>query len=185
MVQFPREEDGQIHIEYNDGSIESGNPIDLYARLREAKGLHEWIRGIMNKAKRDVEESRRRQQLPPVAPLPPLPPQEPVSPTVPVEQKPVGGDSPTQQGAKVVPTAAELKLQSSEPLLSSREPSHSAWEQTAPLDAADVADRVSRRSTAPVDYDSLLDRILKNKPEPGEPHPSHAAPAARSPAADA
>lgn len=175
------ETDSQIIIETSDGLVQSGYPEEVLKILRSIKAYKEFQRGITDKVKRDAAESRRRKQLPPLpAPDLPLPPQGSTSLNDPVEKDPVAGDSPAQQGATDVQTDALANLQAAEAFVSSTEPSHEFWKQTDPLDASEVAKRIS---PPPMDFEEAVRKILRNEPNKGERHPTFSVPAARKPAA--
>lgn len=181
MGQFA-EEDSQIYIERNDGTTATGDPFGVFAKLRAAKGLIEFQRGLVEKAKRDAAEAQRRKALPPLPPPANLPPQAPATPSPAKETDPGTSDTPPLQGAPAVDPEATVKLQDAEPLISRPEPSHEAWRQTDPLDIPALLARLFPPPASGADASAIEARVRRNQPEPGERHPSHAAPAPQRPA---
>ena len=182
----------EISISHGRGEIQidTGSPDEMYgeaSRLIDGnKRFLESYRSLLDKLARDAKEQQRRSGKPPVAQAP-LQPNKSVSSDPPEESAPIAEDLPQLQGAPDLVTPPDdviiLKTegQSSSPLVSIKEPSHTVFDQLNPIPAQDVAHLVSPPPANATDFDALVRRTLRNEPEPGERHPTHAAPAARKP----
>jgi RHS repeat-associated protein len=191
MPELTDDYSSEVYIS-RGGEVQIGDPIGLddYLIKGNQRGdilrVLEILRGSRAKLTRDSEELQRR-ETPPAVPRAPLKPDKTVSSPAPAESPPKAEDLPALQGAPDLATLPDEVVvlnqsQSSPPLVSSQAPSYTHYQQLAPLDAQEVASLIS---PLPADFEAAVRRILKNEPEPGEPHPTHAAPVARRPAADA
>jgi RHS repeat-associated protein len=191
-TDYARGREIYFKLTQGDGAIITGNPAEIYFFLNQytSAGDHavsEAERGLLDKARRDyVEWQRRQQPTTPIAPPKPLKPKKNASNEAPVESPPVAGeDLPQLHGASKVTVDLEVKRQSAEPLPSIEAPSHTYYDQSNPIPAQEVANLLSPPPANVTDFEGHVRRIQRNEPEPGEVHPSHAAPAARKPVADA
>lgn len=187
--------DNEIYLSDARGEIQidtRGTPGEIAEEVGKQDGtsrLLELVRGLSDKLARAEKEEQRRKGAPAVARTPPKPNPTVVTPP-PVESPPIE-DLPLLQGAPDLPVpdgqALALKTdgQSSYPLVSREAASHIAADQLHPLPAQEVAALVSPPPATAQDFDTLVQRTLRNEPEPGAPHPTHAGPAARRPAATA
>ena len=159
-------------------------------RVDTANKLIEFSKGLKDKADRDAREVARRKAQPP-PPVVDLKPVMNLTDTTPQESPPIAGDAPELQGAPDLATLPEnivileTRGQSFAPPVSLEEPSHTAYDQFNPLDPVDVASLLVPPPGSPPDFDALIDRLRKNLPENGQPHPTLSLPAARTPAAAA
>ena len=128
---------------------------------------------------------------PSASPVPPPPvPSKDISsppPTETLPALPAVEDSPQLQGARDVETKIIVEIRPSEAQVNPERAPEYFWGLVGAATPRSAEELVSRVSPPPVnatDFDALVRRTLRNEPEPGKPHPSHAEPAARRPAAD-
>jgi hypothetical protein len=123
-------------------------------------------------------------------PTPPPVPSKEVSSSPPTEILPVlpaVADSPQLQGAPDVEPKIIVDIRPSEGQISRPRLLEYYWdivEASVPRSAEELVSRVSPQPANTTDFDALVRQTLRNE-RPREPHPSHAVPAARTPAADA
>jgi RHS repeat-associated protein len=174
----PSQGSGEIQLELGndeDFARDVANRAKNAAVIDSGKGLTKLL-----------EEIQKR-PLPPPLPVPTKTVSNP-KPTEPLPDLPAPEDSKDLQGAADVeaPKIA-VEIRASETQVSRARVAEYFWSLIGPYLPRSVAELVDRVSPPPAnvtDLDALKQQTAQNKPAPGEPHPSHSAPAARTPAAD-
>jgi RHS repeat-associated protein len=175
---------GEVQIDRGD-AVEMRDGI--LKQVDGNKRFLEFFKGLTDKSERDAEELRRRRgQPPPTKVL--IPPVTAVVTPPPQEAKPPTEDTPASQGAPELDSSPNdvvsigTEPRTPPPLVNSREPSPAVYDVLNPVAPEDVVDLLA---APPADFGDFVTRLKRNENEPGERHPTHAAPAARQPAADA
>jgi len=172
-------------LHFDAGSVFSAdNPCqmrDFLDAFRSAtkEGVGQEWKGIINQ----LEEACPRG----VGDAPPAAPAKVVTSTAPIETRPEAGDSPDLMGAPDVSTPAVVENDPSETQISTQQALEIYWGLGGPLlphSAEEVVNLVSPPPPNAIDFDSLVRQTLRNE-RPGQSHPSHSEPTARTPAADA
>jgi RHS repeat-associated protein len=115
---------------------------------------------------------------------PPLVPDEVIVVVAPKETQPAE-DSTKEQGAPATKQSGSVEGSPSETSVSRKQARENFWGQgsgSSPRPVEEIVDLVSPPPANTTDFNEIIRRTLQNAPTPGEPHPSHAAPTARTPA---
>jgi RHS repeat-associated protein len=190
---MPEIVDDDIYLARGSGEVQldTGDARDLADRVAlDADGftrILESISGLRVRMTYTASERRKRDGQPPAAP-PRLKPNKTVAPAAPIEAPPAGNDGPGPQAAPDIAAPPEAvvvirsKPQGSAPLVKAEDPTPIVYDQLNPIPIDDI---LALLAAPPANFDDFVDRLKKNQPQPGEPHPTHARPAPKTAATDA
>lgn len=174
---------GHFEARYLSGTFEEVL-LEIFDSVTSGHAITECGPGmILRKAVPEAEEQAERSGT-----VPTLEPALPAPPAV-LEDPPQDGsvagqeDTPKLQGA-VTPAPAPpmfLDRQAANflPMVNRNVPSHSVYDQFAPVPARDAISFLAKPPANDGDFDAMVRRALRNEPEPGRAHPTHAGPMAR------
>ena len=169
---------------YQEILVLTESPKDLYDRLRAEEMLvgplavTEEQRDVLKWARQRYEEWRHK-QTPQPARIPPHKPKPPGATPAPKAAPKPGQDTPQTLGASDTPPSNQVGQGSLPQPLTPAAANQSVWGQNNPVSPQEAASRLDPPPPDPAAQKAAEERLRRNEPEDGEPHPSHDEPRPR------